>query len=175
LPIGSGYSLDVVVIRECVEGDLELLERRMPTGGHNAHEFHHRAQVAGSCTYLTAWDDDLPVGSCVILWEGCFDPDIRRTLPAAVEVSQLHVHPDARGRGIGTALIRFAEQRILARGAETITIGVADDNERATALYARLGYRDTGLRSTARYSYRDENGAEHHVVERNRTLAKPGR
>jgi ribosomal protein S18 acetylase RimI-like enzyme len=162
----------VVTIRECHEGDLELLEQGMPTGGHNAHAVHHAAHLAGSCTYLTAWENDLPVGCCVILWKGCFDPGIRQLMPGAVEVSQVHVHPDVRGRGIGTALIRFAERCVVARDCDTITIVVGDDNPRVAALYARLGYRDTGLRSTARYSYRDENGVDRHVVEQNLTLAK---
>jgi ribosomal protein S18 acetylase RimI-like enzyme len=163
----------VIVVRECAAQDLVSLERRMPTGGHDAHAFHHRAQSAGTSTYLTAWDGDVPVGTCVILLTGCFDAEVRRAMPEAFEVSQIHVHPDVRGRGIGTELIRCAERLIAARGGTTATMSVAQDNVRAAALYARLGYEDTGLRSTARYAFRDEAGVEHQLEEHNRTLAKP--
>lgn len=147
----------------------------MPTGGHNAHAHHFGRQQAGTGTYLIAWQETLPVGCCLILWEGCVAPQLRAALPEAVEISNVHVHPEARGRGIGTALIQAAEHRVAARGCGLITIGVTEDNPRAALLYARLGYRDTGLRSTARYRYPDDNGVDREVVEHNITLAKRGR
>jgi ribosomal protein S18 acetylase RimI-like enzyme len=161
----------VVVIRECTAGDLHLLEQRMPTGGHDAHAHHFAQQQAGTRTYLIAWQETLPVGCCLILWDGCAAAEVRTLLREAVEISSVHVRPDARGRGIGTALIHDAEQRITARGRTFITIGVSVDNPRAAALYSRLGYCDTGLRSVARYTYRDD-GSDRDVTERNITLAK---
>jgi len=150
-------------IRECTEGDLDLLERRMPTGGRQAHA-HHLSRG----TYLVAWQDRRPVGSCLILWDGPVAPEVRDALPDAVEISSVHVHPRARGRGVGTALIHGAEDRIGAAGRSLVTIGVAVDNPRAAALYTRLGYRDTGLRWTASYT----DGADRRVTEHNVTLAK---
>jgi hypothetical protein len=49
---------------------------------------------------------------------------------------------------------------------------VGEDNPRAAGLYARLGYRGMGLRWTARYHYRDAQGSNREVIERNRTLVK---
>jgi ribosomal protein S18 acetylase RimI-like enzyme len=159
-------------IRECRDTDIGLLETRMPTGGHDAHGRHFARQVTGACTYLTAWQDGQPVGSALILWEGCHAPENRQAFPEAVEISQLQVHPDARSRGIGTALIAEAERRIADRGHELVTISVGIDNRRAAELYARLGYQDTGLRSTSRYNYRDAGGQTRLIVECDRTLAK---
>ena len=53
-----------------------------------------------------AWDEVDPIGFAVILWDGPFHPDVRAALPDAVEISNVHVQPDHRGRGVGTALIR---------------------------------------------------------------------
>lgn len=53
---------------------------------------------------------------------------------------QLMVHPALRSCGLGTRLIKEAEQRIRARGWCWSRLSVEDDNPRAQALYKRLGY-----------------------------------
>lgn len=57
---------------------------------------------------------------------------------------QLAVHPALQSCGIGTLLIKAAEQRIRARGLHQAELGVEDSNPRARALYDRLGYRAYG-------------------------------
>jgi GNAT superfamily N-acetyltransferase len=59
-------------------------------------------------------------------------------LGSAAEVSQVYVHPDHRGRGLGTALTRAAIDAAGDVGDLWIT---ADDEDRAKDLYARLGFR----------------------------------
>lgn len=49
----------------------------------------------------------------------------------------------ARGRGVGTRLIEFAEQRIF-RDAPNVFLCVSSFNDRARALYERLGYEKVG-------------------------------
>jgi ribosomal protein S18 acetylase RimI-like enzyme len=163
---------DVLEIRECAVDDLDLLEHRMPAGGHDAHAHHFAHQQTGSRTYLVAWQEALPVGCCLILWEGSIVPEVRTALPDAVEISNMYVHPEARGRGVGTALLQAAEERIGTRGCSVVTIGVGVDNPRAAELYIRLGYRDAGLQFTARYMCRDGDGVDREVVEYDRVLAK---
>jgi ribosomal protein S18 acetylase RimI-like enzyme len=58
----------------------------------------------------------------------------------AGSLTQLAVHPALQSCGIGTVLIRAAEQRILARGLDRAELGVELSNPRARALYERLGY-----------------------------------
>ena len=60
--------------------------------------------------------------------------------PGAGTLVQLVVHGALQSCGIGTILIRAAEQRILARGLHRAELGVEESNPRARALYDRLGY-----------------------------------
>jgi len=53
------------------------------------------------------------------------------------------VAPEARGRGIGTRLVRFAEERIFKDG-PNVFICVSSFNRGAQRLYKRLGYRKAG-------------------------------
>ncbi|MER5481450.1 GNAT family N-acetyltransferase [Streptomyces sp. NPDC002734] len=54
---------------------------------------------------------------------------------------QLAVHPALQSCGVGTVLVQAAEQRIRDRGLRRAELGVEDGNDRARALYERLGYR----------------------------------
>jgi ribosomal protein S18 acetylase RimI-like enzyme len=60
--------------------------------------------------------------------------------PGAGTLWQLSVHGALHSCGIGTILIRAAEQRIRARGLHRAELGVEECNPRARALYERLGY-----------------------------------
>lgn len=60
--------------------------------------------------------------------------------PGAGTLTQLTVHGALQSCGIGTILIRAAEQRIRARGLDQAELGVEESNPRARALYERLGY-----------------------------------
>jgi ribosomal protein S18 acetylase RimI-like enzyme len=60
--------------------------------------------------------------------------------PGAGTLWQLGVLPALRSRGLGTLLVRSAEERIRARGLRRAELGVEDRNPRARALYERLGY-----------------------------------
>jgi ribosomal protein S18 acetylase RimI-like enzyme len=57
---------------------------------------------------------------------------------------QFGVHPALRSCGIGTLLVRSAEDRISARGLPRAELGVEESNPRARVLYERLGYRAYG-------------------------------
>jgi ribosomal protein S18 acetylase RimI-like enzyme len=71
---------------------------------------------------------------------------------------------ELRSRGIGTELIRAAEELALERGVTTVGIGVGKDNPRAAALYARLGYRPVAD-YLDRYTYEDRDGTIRECVD----------
>lgn len=93
----------------------------------------------GEYTYLVAWNGDVPLGHCEVLWQECKSAEVRNAYPGCPEINGLLVYrAEMRGRGIGTALIRTAEDRARDRGVEWIGVGAGDDNPSAMALYERL-------------------------------------
>jgi ribosomal protein S18 acetylase RimI-like enzyme len=58
-------------------------------------------------------------------------------------VAAIAVAPDARGRGVGAAMIRCAERRV--PGARNLFLCVSDFNAAARAFYARLGFQQVGV------------------------------
>ncbi|MFD3617305.1 GNAT family N-acetyltransferase [Streptomyces sp. NPDC058676] len=150
-------------ITVCGLADVALLDRYMGSPG--VPSFHARRfarQQAGECTYLVAWLDGRPVGHTEMRWLGCAAPDVTVDCP---EIGGLGVWPEElRSRGIGTALIRAAEDLARVRGLTTVGIGVGVENPRAAALYARLGYRPL-VDYVDRYSYQDHDGTTRECVE----------
>jgi ribosomal protein S18 acetylase RimI-like enzyme len=62
---------------------------------------------------------------------------------------QLAVLPALQSCGLGTLLVRAAEQRIRHRGLRRAELAVEEDNPRARALYERLGYVAHGRKPEA--------------------------
>lgn len=69
-------------------------------------------------------------------------------------VVTLAVHPDARGRGLGTRFMLRLVEEALAAGALHLTLEVRVSNHPAQSLYRRFGFETVGLR---RHYYRDED------------------
>ena len=113
----------------------------------------------------TGWNSE-------VLWNGCWEPEVRAALPDCPEINGLDVAEAVRSRGIGTALICYAERLAAERGRRSIGLGVDDHgNPRAAALYARLGYRPV-IRYVGHWSYTDHTGIEHAVEDPGVFLAK---
>jgi ribosomal protein S18 acetylase RimI-like enzyme len=55
-------------------------------------------------------------------------------------LEDLFVDPSARGKGIGTMLLRHAEHFARSTGAERLTLATAHDNLAAQSIYKKLGY-----------------------------------
>jgi ribosomal protein S18 acetylase RimI-like enzyme len=56
------------------------------------------------------------------------------------EVESLSVAPEARGRGVGTALLDASRERFRAEGIEFWSVAVVEANEGAAQLYERSGF-----------------------------------
>lgn len=157
-------SIGDLAVRLCSAPDAERLRP--------AYADRWEGQGLGRWDFLVAWDKDRLVGSAVLRWEGPFNEEVATAFPSQVELGFLQVEPDCRGQGIGSALLRCAEQRCLERGVARLGMGVAEDNPRALALYERLGYTDTGLRFTDVYTGVGRDGTEQHLVEPGRYLTR---
>jgi ribosomal protein S18 acetylase RimI-like enzyme len=71
---------------------------------------------------------------------------VLRPQPPSLLLENVAVAPDHRGRGLGRALIGFAEEHVRAGGFDAVTLYT---NERMTEnlrLYPALGYTETGRR-----------------------------
>lgn len=73
------------------------------------------------------------VGFIVLVMEGIFRGYIQT----------VGVQPEHRNRGIGSRLVKFAEERIF-RETPNVFLCVSSFNEKAQALYKRLGYQVVG-------------------------------
>jgi ribosomal protein S18 acetylase RimI-like enzyme len=123
-----------VAIRACEEPDLE----RFHSLGSARHVQYCRDEYArgpAALAILVAVDsDDVPVGKVHLDFQARSDEGVAVLVAASVA-------PPLQGGGIGTALVRAAEELACERGCDAIVLGVEDSNPDARRLYERLGYR----------------------------------
>ena len=65
---------------------------------------------------------------------------------AGVVEHSVYVHPAARGRGVGLALLQALVESTEAAGIWTIQSGIFPENTASSALHARAGFRTVGTR-----------------------------
>ena len=66
------------------------------------------------------------------------------TSESVAEVRYLGVHPRMWGHGVGEALLTHLPERLRGAGFDRVVLSVYTSNQRATALYERLGWRPSG-------------------------------
>ncbi|GAA3116666.1 GNAT family N-acetyltransferase [Streptosporangium carneum] len=82
----------------------------------------------------------------VLGWAAAAAVSDRQAYAGVVEHS-VYVHPDARRRGVATALLRALIASTEAAGVWTIQAGIFPENTAGLALHARLGFRVVGTRT----------------------------
>jgi GNAT superfamily N-acetyltransferase len=129
-------------IRRASDDDLATLVAKLG----ERHWFADRLarQQRGGGVLLVAWLEDRPVGEVFLECEPANEPEVRRHLPDVPQLDHLEVPGPFQGRGIGTALVRAAEDTARQFGHEQLALGVGLDNPKARRLYERLGYVDWG-------------------------------
>ncbi|MCX5141299.1 MULTISPECIES: N-acetyltransferase [unclassified Streptomyces] len=136
LPAAADEIVVPVLVRDLVPADLPSCAWS-GTPLHLAHVAHELERAAaGEVDYLAVCTPaDLPVAIGGVDY---------RVAAGAGTLWQLGVLPALQSCGLGTVLIRAAEDRIRSRGLRRAELGVEESNPRARALYERLGYEAYG-------------------------------
>ncbi|MBA2587082.1 MAG: GNAT family N-acetyltransferase [Alphaproteobacteria bacterium] len=71
---------------------------------------------------------------------------LARAADGEAEILTLAVAPQARGKGLGRALLQAAIKKARSIGVQTMFLEVGIDNPAAMALYAGLGFTKVGMR-----------------------------
>ena len=137
--------LSVVTARvEIRPGSAADLEALVAVLGQRHYFTGHLAQQHGDGVLLVAWLDGCPVGDGYLARTAAEEPELRRHLPGVPRLDHLEVVEPLWRRGIGTALIRSAEDTARQLGHERLALAVGVDNPCAQRLYERLGFADWG-------------------------------
>jgi predicted GNAT family N-acyltransferase len=81
--------------------------------------------------HIVAYEDERMLGCCMLIEED----------PQTVRLRQMAVRNDLQGKGIGKALMQFAENLARDRGYKRITMHARKD---ASGFYEKMGYRRFG-------------------------------
>ena len=95
-----------------------------------------RRFIGGGADVWVCVERDVILGDAVVLY---------RRGSAVARLYSLVVAAAARGRGLGRALLEWAEQQAAQRGGTALQLEVRPENSAAIALYRRAGYIDAGV------------------------------
>jgi ribosomal protein S18 acetylase RimI-like enzyme len=149
-------------IREGRPEDREFIERLAPrliefgqVAGRDPVQMvaRDRAALAGAlerpardaAVFVAEDDHAVPVGFIHLTTTGDYYTD-----STTAHVADIVVAEEAAGRGVGSALIGFAEEWARVRGFAMLTLSVFIANERARTLYRRLGFDEEWIRCIKR-------------------------
>ncbi|MEO1489218.1 MAG: GNAT family N-acetyltransferase [Pseudomonadota bacterium] len=147
--------MDAIAVRQVDYTDprdeaemVELLDHyaRDPMGGGEPLSPDTRASLAAKLAEqphafsLIASVDGQPAGLA-----NCFDGFSTFAAKPLINVHDIVVKSEHRGRGVGKALFAAIEAKAVAKGACKVTLEVLSRNEPAKSLYASLGYGDYEL------------------------------
>lgn len=123
----------VIVIRDFQPEDFEALWRMdqecFPPGiAYSKQELRAYIGQRGAFTLIAAKEDNKPQGF-IVAHQG-----------STGHIVTIDVSPKVRRGGIGSSLIRAAEQRLQAAGSKAVGLETAVDNSTALAFYKRQGY-----------------------------------
>ena len=63
-----------------------------------------------------------------------------------VQITNIAIHPDFRGRGIGETVLKVILKEVRGKGATFVTLEVRSSNTPAISLYRKLGFKVLGMR-----------------------------
>ncbi len=98
------------------------------------------ADRAPRTTILIATGSGRILGSATLELDGRTDDHHGTLEPHEAHIRMLGVDPDARGRGVGRALMRACEERAIAAGRSLMTLDTTARMAAARRMYEELGY-----------------------------------
>jgi predicted GNAT family N-acyltransferase len=101
---------------------------RKPLGLHFSHD---ELEKEKNNLHIAAYEDDQMLGCCMLVEEE----------PETVRLRQMAVINDLQGKGIGKALMQFAENLARDRGYKRITMHA---RKNALGFYEKMGYKQIG-------------------------------
>lgn len=165
-----------VDIRALSREELDAVTDALPGGRFapvNKHVPRLHLQEKALARYLVAWRGNEPVGHALVHLRPKSD---QGAVLGCAELEDLFVRADARGHGVGAALLAAAEREAAGMGMQQLGFAVTvlnRHNDAARRLYEGRGYRDAGLGEfNAGYTYWDEDGQPHRDEEPHRYLCK---
>jgi ribosomal protein S18 acetylase RimI-like enzyme len=92
----------------------------------------------GGARVFLAYEGEQPAGLA-----NCFLGFSTFRAKPLINIHDIAVHPDFRGKGIGQALLAAVEEHARGLGCCKVTLEVRSDNERAMVSYRRAGFEST--------------------------------
>lgn len=141
--------MDSLRIRPAAPGDAATLSRLLDQLGHpaKAEEIPERIEKIhaspGTMVLVAETEDGTPLGVVTVHLFQC----IHSSEPTAW-LTTLVVEEEARGRGVGSALVARAEEWAIRHGAGRISLTSALHRKRAHEFYRARDYEHTGVRLT---------------------------
>ncbi len=97
--------------------------------------------------YLVEVDGE-PAATMTLLWD---DPFLWGEPPDAAYVHKLAIRRMFAGRGLGEAIVEWADRRAAAAGRRYLRLDCMRDNDRIRGYYERLGFEHRGDRDDPRF------------------------
>ncbi|MDB4909161.1 MAG: ribosomal-protein-alanine acetyltransferase [Gemmatimonadetes bacterium] len=134
-----GRGVTTAAIRQVREGDLERVMRIEAASFADPWSRDSFTElVENERVFFAGWEEDGEPGvlGYVVSWHVLDEG----------EVANVAVTPEARGRGIGAALLLAALEDARQRGTRAVYLEVRESNAAARSLYERHGFTQVGLR-----------------------------
>jgi len=147
LSIVQAHPDDLATIISIVEEAAHWLHRRGITGQWplTFPPEYLAPHVAKGDYYLVLLGDQ-PVGTCMLLWA---DPEVWGDVPNdAGYVHGLAIRRSVGGRGVGRAMLRWAEQTAAAAGKRYLRLDCWGENHELRRYYERAGFASRGVIDT---------------------------
>jgi N-acetylglutamate synthase-like GNAT family acetyltransferase len=133
-------------VREAKTGDLAAITDLVGQLGYPSDEeavarrLERLAADPRSWVYV-AVEDERVVGLAAVHLMSILERD-----DPIARITAMVVNADARGQGVGRALLERLEERARAEGCDRIDLTTRYEREGAAAFYQRMGFEDTSLR-----------------------------